>query len=339
MDVRDEVELVDVVMGDMGEVVDGCERVFKVGELVEFWAGPVVRAYRTDSGEPAYVKEIYGLGWYGIKMVGSFGGRNRRVYWKSIFKDGSFQKQVGSGVGPRVRTNVRRREVAKAAAEAQFGDALRATKREMLKAGREKEAMKQEAEERLKRQEVLARKNERDLNAGHKRQLDQILDEKREDMQALRDEVEDKARDTRKCVRDLRQDVISLTEQVGRQKDSQAGLAKHLLKEHKKRTVLMKTVVTWKDKHADLDKITIAKEERLMVIRRELAETVREKQTLVKRVERDDFSNRLEIVRLERERNDLDDKLAKRNEVVSTLTEQSSQVCSCHHFCLSLYLS
>jgi hypothetical protein len=71
MDVRDEVELVDVVMGDMGEVVDGCERVFKVGELVEFWAGPVVRAYRTDSGEPACVKEIYGLGWYGIKMVGS----------------------------------------------------------------------------------------------------------------------------------------------------------------------------------------------------------------------------------------------------------------------------
>ena len=196
----DEVELVDVVMGDMGEVVDGCERVFKVGELVEFWAGPVVRAYLTDSGEPAYVKEIYGLGWYGIKMVGSFGGRNRRVYWESIFKDGSFQKQVGSGVGPRVRTNVRRREVAKAAAEAQFGDALRATKREILKAGREKEAMKQEAEERLKRQEVLARKNERDLNAGHKRQLEQILDEKREDMQALRDEVEDKARDTRKCV-------------------------------------------------------------------------------------------------------------------------------------------
>ena len=133
--------------------------------------------------------------------------------------------------------------------------------------------------------------------------------------------------------------MISLTEQVGRQKDSQAGLEKHLLKEHKKRTVLMKTVVTWKDKHADLDKITIAKEERLMVIRRELAETVREKQTLVKRVERDDFSNRLEIVRLERERNDLDDKLAKRNEDVSTLTEQSSQVCSCHHFCLALYLS
>jgi hypothetical protein len=70
-----------------------------------------------------------------------------------------------------------------------------------------------------------------------------------------------------------------------------------------------------------------------------LAETVWEKQTLVKRVERDDFSNRLEIVRLERERDELDEQLAKRNEVVSTLTEQSSQVCSCHHICLSLYLS
>ena len=61
------------MQGDVGE----CERVFEVGDLVEFWAGPVMRAYRTDSGDPAYVKEIQGSGWYGIKMVGSFGGRNR----------------------------------------------------------------------------------------------------------------------------------------------------------------------------------------------------------------------------------------------------------------------
>ncbi len=59
---REVVETDEVVMEDMDEVEEACEHVFKVGELVEFWAGPVVRAYRTDSGEPAYVKEIHDLG-------------------------------------------------------------------------------------------------------------------------------------------------------------------------------------------------------------------------------------------------------------------------------------
>ena len=98
---RQGVEVVEVGMEDNDYVVDDNERVFRVGDLVEFWAGPVVRGYRTDSGDPAFVKEIHGLGWYGIKMVGSFGGRNRRVFWKNLFKDGSFQKQVGKGFGAR----------------------------------------------------------------------------------------------------------------------------------------------------------------------------------------------------------------------------------------------
>ena len=124
---REVVQTYEVVLEYMDEVEVVCERKFEVGELVEFWAGPVVRAYRTDSGEPAYVKEIYGLGWYGIKMVGSFGGRNRRVNWKSLFKDGSFQKQVGSGFGARVRSSGRRGEMVRLAAEAKFEDALRAS--------------------------------------------------------------------------------------------------------------------------------------------------------------------------------------------------------------------
>jgi hypothetical protein len=110
MEWREEVQLVEVVMGDNEYVLEDCERVFSVGDLVEFWEGPLVRGYRTDSGDPAYAKEILGLGWYGIKMVGSFRGRNRRVHWKSIFKDGKFQKQVGSGGGSRVRTKVRMQE-------------------------------------------------------------------------------------------------------------------------------------------------------------------------------------------------------------------------------------
>jgi hypothetical protein len=233
-----------------------------------------------------------------IKMVGSFGVRNRRVHWNSLFKDGTFQKQVRSGVGPRVRTQARSSEMARAEAEAKFGDALRASKRELVKAGRELEAMKQDVELRLKRQEVESRKDERTLSAGYKRQLEQMLDDNRQDMQALREDVEEKNRDTRKCVRELRQEISSLMEQVGREKEGQADLAKHLLQEQKKRTVLMGTVDAWKDKHVNLDKITIDKDDRIKVMKRDLAETVREKQTLVKRGERDDLSNRLEIERL-----------------------------------------
>ncbi len=63
-----------VKAGEMEGVVQECERVFMVGELVEFWVGPVARAYLTDSGAPAYVKEIHGLGWYGIKWSEASGG-------------------------------------------------------------------------------------------------------------------------------------------------------------------------------------------------------------------------------------------------------------------------
>ena len=62
MELMEEVQLVEVVMGDSEYVFEDCERLFRVGDLVEFWEGPVVRGYRTDSGDPAYVKEIHGLG-------------------------------------------------------------------------------------------------------------------------------------------------------------------------------------------------------------------------------------------------------------------------------------
>ena len=38
------------------------ERTFVVGELVGFWEWCTVRGYRTDSGEPAWVREVYGGG-------------------------------------------------------------------------------------------------------------------------------------------------------------------------------------------------------------------------------------------------------------------------------------
>ena len=70
MEVGDGIHVVPEGMVDMQGDVGECERLFEVGELVVFWAGTAVRGYRTDSGEAAYVKEIQGFGWYGIKMVG-----------------------------------------------------------------------------------------------------------------------------------------------------------------------------------------------------------------------------------------------------------------------------
>jgi hypothetical protein len=79
------------MMGDENE--DGemsCERVFTVGEVVEFWEGAFVCGKRSDSGSPAFVKRVEGNGLYAIKMVGSCRGKFRICGWESLFKDGSF---------------------------------------------------------------------------------------------------------------------------------------------------------------------------------------------------------------------------------------------------------
>jgi hypothetical protein len=155
----------------MEGVVQECERVFMVGELVEFWVGPVARAYLTDSGAPAYVKEIHGLGWYGIKMVGSFGGRNRRVHWKSVFKDSTFRKEVVRLDGARVRTKARMQERAQEEAEAKIGEELRETRRKLQRQEKETIKKQKQAEAILTAQVMEARKAEKLLTAGHKRDL------------------------------------------------------------------------------------------------------------------------------------------------------------------------
>lgn len=70
------------------------ERVFTVGEVVEYWEGAFVRGERLGSGEPAFVKRVEGKGQYAIKMVGASRGKFRICGWKSLFKDGSFNKNV-----------------------------------------------------------------------------------------------------------------------------------------------------------------------------------------------------------------------------------------------------
>ncbi len=320
------VQVVEVGMEDNEYAVDDNERVFRVGDLVEFWAGPVVRGYPTDSGDLAFVKEIHGLGWYGMKMVGSFGVRNRRVFWKSLFKDGSFQKQVGKGGGARVTTMARMQERANVEAEVKLGVELRLTKRELQKSEMEKTDMEKQAEERLKEQEMKSRKAEKDLTTGHKRQLRKMLEGNSADEQTLKDDEQDRERKSRKCIRDLRKEVESLTDKVGSGIDGEAHLEKQLLKERKQRTTLEGRLRTFREKVADLDKITWEKDDRLRDLRADLSEKERMITTMQKRVERGDTQNKTLVDILEQERDSLVEDFVKSNNEVTFWATQSSEV-------------
>ncbi len=287
----------------------------------------VVHAYRTDSGDPAFVKEIYGLGWYGIKMVGSFGGRSRRVHWKSLYKDGSFQKQVGSAVGARVRTKARMQERAKVEAEAKLGVELRETKRKLRRTRMEKTQVEKDAEDSLRRQENEARKAERDLTVIHKRQLNKMLQANRQDIDMLREDVEDKERDTRKCRRQLRQELDEVTEQVRLEKQGQADLHRQLVGERKKRSRLTAVVDMWKGKYSELHKIEVDKEDMIRNMNKEMGDKTRAIRTLEKRQESGDVCNVMAVERLENVRNDLENKLQQRNKDVTQLEVQNSAVC------------
>jgi hypothetical protein len=62
-------------MGEVGGETDDDEsdreRLLRVGEVVEFWEGVVIRGYRQAPRAPAFVKRVEGNGLYSIKMVGS----------------------------------------------------------------------------------------------------------------------------------------------------------------------------------------------------------------------------------------------------------------------------
>ncbi len=132
-------------------------------------------------------------------MVGSSRGEFRLVGWESLFKDGSFTKNVARVDGPRVRRKARQEEMAKEKAEAKLGAELRETKRE-LHAGKKQQEMEKNAEERLKGHEMEARKAEKDLTVSHKRQLHKMLEDNiqgmlednSQGMQTLREDEEEK---------------------------------------------------------------------------------------------------------------------------------------------------
>ena len=169
------------------------------------------------------------------------------------------------------------------------------------------------AEDTLRRQENEARKAERDLTMVHKRQLDKMLQENR--------------RETRKCMRQLRQDLTEVTEQVGVEKQGQADLHRQLLGERKKRNGLTAVVDMWKEKYSELYKIEVDKEYMIQNMNKEMGDKRRAIRTLEKRVESVDVCNFMAVERLENVRNDLENKLQRRNKDVTQLKMQSSAVC------------
>ena len=115
-----------------------------------------------------------------------------------MFKDGAFNNLKGGRLTRTVRTTEGIQEKATFAAEAKLGGQLRQTRRELQKSCKELEEVETLGNERVQRQILEARKAEKYQSAGHKRELDLMRDENKHGMQTLREDVEDKERQTRK---------------------------------------------------------------------------------------------------------------------------------------------
>jgi hypothetical protein len=309
-----------VVEGDDKE-----ERVFTVGELVEYWGGAFVRGYQT-CGEPAFVKRVEGGGKYAIKMVGSGRGKYRLVEWRQLFKDGAFNQHKGDSLTRTVRTRERIKEQATGEAEAKFGGQLRRTRLKLHMSEKRLKEKEVEAENRVNRAAMEARKELKDLTAGHKRQLGEMEEETRRGMQTLREGEEEKARETRQCIRQLRQELRDLTELLGTEKEVQAQVDKELVNEQKKRTRLMDDVETWKEICEAQEKRTAQREERILHLRDDVSRKKREIKTLETLVESRTMSNELEVETMLHERNDLEQKLTERKEDIIHLELEVAEV-------------
>jgi hypothetical protein len=302
MDTREGVEVVEMGLKDREDLLDYCERVFCVGELVEFWAGPVVRAYRTDSGDPAYVKEIQGAGWYGVKMLGSFGGRLKRVHWKSLYKDGTFIKQVAKTAGSRVRTSGRMMEKATMQAEENFGEELRQSKRELHQAGKQTKEKAKEVEDKWKRQEIVARTAERDREKAegeriemHKRQVVELGKDHAQDM-------EDTNREARQTVRELRQELKLQAEELRVAIETEVTLREQVSKEQRQTEKQRRACETWRGRHKNLVEQQLGDGERVRELEREVKGKTREVSTLQRKVDTNMSDQGEEIRRMVQER-------------------------------------
>ena len=208
-----------MVGGKMDDNESEWERVFTVGEVVEFWEGAFVRGYRLAPGEPAFVKRVEGNGLYAIKLVGSNRGKFRVVGWKNLFREGSFNKNVCRTDSGRVRGQARLKERAEAAAEARFRAELRKTRDELAALEKAKNDIVTEGENTLKKQEREARHTEKKLTARHKRQLEEMrgdLEKRQEADIFARDELDREGRQkTRQVQRNLEKAHTDLSDVMG----------------------------------------------------------------------------------------------------------------------------
>jgi hypothetical protein len=233
---------------DVGEIV--LERRFKVGELVAFVEGSNVRGYRTDSGEVAWVKEDYGGGFYGIKMAANTRGKLRRVKWTNLYKDGTFNTLKNMEGGLRVRSRARMQERANDEAEAKFGAALRETRRELDKSEKRKKEMVEQTEVRLKLQEKEARKAEKNLTQGHKRELAEMRGEQARTREAEQQLQAELVRATRQKTRDVTKELEQTQRQLREKSDTNEALDKVVRKGVGKLDALRSDGLWWKSKYA-----------------------------------------------------------------------------------------
>ena len=281
-----EMVIEDGVEEDEAETEEHCEeRRFKVGELVEFWEGALVRGNRTDSGDPAWVKADYGEGEYGVKMVTNTRGKLRRMPWKSLFKDGSFNKFKLSAKGGRVRTSERMREIEQDKAEAKLGGELRETQRELRKAHKDKKDTEQQAEARLRLHEMEARQAEKNLTATHKRQLEEMegdLNRRRERVLEERDESYRKSRlKRREVTRNLEKTHTELSTVMSEKEELAKAVKRGIVTLHTAR----EEGLGWQGKYTDQQDKNKEREKLLTFLGRALVEKTRQFAVLNKQCE------------------------------------------------------
>ena len=266
------------------------ERVFTVGEVVEYWEGAFVRGERLGSGEPAFVKRVEGNGLYAIKMVGSSRGKFRICGWKSLFKDGSFNNNVARRDGARVRSDVRLREMAREEAEAKFGEALKETKRDLKQVEKRNKEKEKESENMRKREDVVARMAEREREKAeserlekHKRQLEELGKEMEQDF-------EENNRDTRQRIRELRQELQLQGEELQLARHREVQLEEKVIKEQRLKERHKTAGETWQARckeKTDSGERVIVLEGGIKTKTRELATLAKRNETTCKMLEQE----------------------------------------------------
>ena len=104
-------------------------------------------------------------------MVTNTRGKLRRVQWKQLYKDGSFNKLQIGAVGARVRTTERMRKNEREKAEAKFAGKVKEKEQELKLAEKEINDTQEQVDRILRQRDMQARQAEKDLSVGHKRSL------------------------------------------------------------------------------------------------------------------------------------------------------------------------